>query len=180
MGYTTSFAGQITVDPPLNSDEIAFLTKFNETRRMSCQQGPYYVDRGGFYGQDHGPDVINYNEPPAGQPGLWCKWIPTEDGTAIEWDGAEKFTDAENWMQYIIDHFIGSDPLAKPSLRFLTGHVCNGVLDAQGEDPSDHWLLVVENNTARKTQCLSPPSDGDNSIIDGEYEVVADNQRLLQ
>jgi hypothetical protein len=48
MGYTTIFDGQISVEPPLNPEEIKYLNKFADTRRMACEQGPYYVDRGGF------------------------------------------------------------------------------------------------------------------------------------
>lgn len=185
MGYTTKFDGKVTVEPPLNQDEITFLTKFSETRRMACVQGPYYVDRGGSFGQDHGPDVLDYNEPPKGQPGLWCHWVPTEDGTAIVWDGGEKFYDAVEWMQYIIDHFIGPKPLANPGavrstlpvcdimLPFLTGHNLNGQFEAQGEERGDHWLLVVENNVASERRgrvVYDEPEDG--PVIDGDYTDV--------
>lgn len=148
MGYTTDFYGSVSVSPPLNSDEIQYLKKFNETRRMECMQGPYYVDRGGAFGQDHGPDIFNYNSPPRGQPGLWCNWTPTDDGTAIEWDGGEKFYDAELWMQYLIDHFLR--PGAFANLPFLQkNHTVNGTIDAQGEDSDDRWQLVVEDNKVR-------------------------------
>jgi hypothetical protein len=149
MGYTTTFSGRVTVSPPLNAEEITYLTKFNETRRMECAQGPYYVDRGGFMGQDHSdPLIIEYNQPPRGQPGLWCQWCPTEDGTAIEWDGGEKFYDAEIWMQYLIDHFLR--PGAFAPLPFLQkNHTVAGTIDAQGEDPSDRWQLIVEDNKVR-------------------------------
>jgi len=53
MGYTTNFDGKIRIEPPLSQEEVKFLNKFNSTRRMDCKQGPYYVDRGGFHGQDH-------------------------------------------------------------------------------------------------------------------------------
>jgi hypothetical protein len=39
MGYTTDFDGHIQVSPPLNADEIAYLKKFNETRRMKRTSG---------------------------------------------------------------------------------------------------------------------------------------------
>lgn len=44
MGYTTTFYGQVAVEPPLSAKEIVYLNKFAETRRMRCLQGPYYVD----------------------------------------------------------------------------------------------------------------------------------------
>jgi hypothetical protein len=49
-------------------------------------------------------------------------------------------------MKYLIDHFIGDAPLAKSVLPFLKGHICNGNIFAQGDDPDDRWKLVVENN----------------------------------
>lgn len=150
MGYTIEFEGQIIVDPPLNPEEIAFLKKFNTTRRMKCTQGPYYVDRGGLMGQAEGSDVLAYDDPPEGQPGLWCKWTPADDGTAIEWDEGEKFYDSVEWMQYLIDHFIGHTPIAKATeperFAFLQGHDCNGRIDASGEERGDLWRLLVQDN----------------------------------
>jgi hypothetical protein len=146
MGYTTEFFGHINVEPPLSQDEIAYLKKFNATRRIDCKQGPYYVDRGGFHGQEDGPDVIDYNSPPEGQPGLWCHWVPTADGTGIEWDEGEKFCDAAEWMKYLIDHFCGEAPLAKSQLPFLNSHCLNGEIEAQGEDCDDRWKLIVKDN----------------------------------
>lgn len=147
MGYQTEFEGRITIEPALNEKEIAYLAKFSETRRMDRENGPYFVDGNGYAGQGDGPDMVyNHNGPPAGQPGLWCKWTPTEDGTALEWSGHEKFYDSAEWMQYLMDHFVGSTPAAALKLPFLQGHVCNGAISAQGEDPSDTWLLEVKDN----------------------------------
>lgn len=146
MGYTTEFEGSISVDPPLSAEEIEFLTKFAGTRRMYRTKGPYFVHGSGYAGQGEDDDILNHNRPPAGQPELWCKWVPTEDGAAIEWSGEEKFYKSAEWMKYLIDHFIGSSPLAKSELPFLQGHVCNGYIDAQGEETSDRWRLFVVNN----------------------------------
>lgn len=152
MGYTTDFSGSISVEPPLSQEEIAFLTKFNETRRMARKKGPYYVDNAGFCGLEAEEDILDYNRPPSEQPSLWCQWRPTDDGCAIEWDGVEKFYESPTWMKYLIEHFIGSDPKAKSKLPFLTGHTCNGRIEAQGEDRNDRWALIVENNTVSVAQ----------------------------
>lgn len=149
MGYTTEFNGRIEVSPPLNKEEIEFLNKFNHSRRMDRAKGPYYVDGSGSYGQGNDPDIRDYNAPPEGQPGLWCQWVPSEDGKYIEWDGGEKFYDSAEWMKYIIQHFIGPDPIAKHELPFLQGHDCNGEIDAQGEEVDDRWRLIVENSVVR-------------------------------
>src|SRR4051812_17179568 len=114
MGYTTDFYGELTLDKPLTVAHAAYLTAFSERRRMRLNvavaatlpdpvreaaglplgaDGAYYVGpdderRNPHY---HDPMVADYNSPPSGQPGLWCQWIPNEAGTAIEWDGGEKF-----------------------------------------------------------------------------------------
>ena len=169
MGYTTTFEGDIEIVPALNAQEIEFLTKFAGTRRMMCKQGPYYVDRGGMAGQDRGPDIIDYNTPPEGQPGLWCQWIPNEDGTALVWDENEKFYEAEHWMAYLIEHFLGRHPLAKPELSFLQGHVLNGTIYAYGEESDDRWMLIVRDNAVYvQPLFLSISPDHPEKLVGGE------------
>lgn len=146
MGYTTEFSGQVDITPPLNEQEIEFLNKFSGTRRMDRKNGPYFVDGSEDFGQGHNGDIREYNRPPAGQPGLWCQWVPNEDGTALEWDGGEKFYDATEWMTYLIEHFLKPDAVAKSVLPFLQGHTLNGEIDAEGEDSGDIWKLVVKKN----------------------------------
>lgn len=159
MGYHTEFEGSIDVFPPLNEQEIAYLKSFANSRRMDREKGPYFVEGTSYAGQCHDSDVRNYNAPPEGQPSLWCKWEPTEDGTSIEWNGAEKFYGSIQWMQYLIEHFIGETPLAKKELPFLNSHVLHGKIEAHGEDRSDHWFLIVENNEVRIVDNLrmAPP-----------------------
>jgi len=150
MGYTTTFEGQITVHPPLNPTEIAYLQKFAETRRMHRERGPYYVGAGGVAGQAREADIINYNQPDPGQPGLWCQWVPTEDGTALEWDGGEKFYNSEEWLRYVIAHFLtgnaGDFREQNESEGFTFDHRADGEIAAQGEDIEDRWWLKVEGN----------------------------------
>lgn len=150
MGYSTEFDGFIEIHPPLNKQEVEYLKNFANTRRMEREKGPYYVDGTGYSGQGHDNDIKNYNQPPEGQPGLWCKWEPTQDGTKIEWNGIEKFYDSVEWMQYLINHFIGENPIAKKELPFLNKHVLHGEIDAQGDERNDHWYLVVENNKVKQ------------------------------
>ena len=170
MGYTTDFDGQVNVVPPLNQQEIHFLTKFSESRRMDREKGPYYLGTGDF-GQDRENDIRNYNRPPEGQPGLWCNWQPTSDGSAIEWSGAEKFYSSMEWMQYLIDHFIGSNPIAKQlhpeEFSFLQSHTLNGEIGAQGEDRTDKWTLIVTDNIV--TTRDEEPDERDEDDDEDEY-----------
>ena len=143
MGYTTDFTGSIKVEPPLNEAEIAYINKFNQTRRIHRKKGPYFIDGSGDSGQGHDGDVIDYNTPDPTQPGLWCQWEVSEDGARIEWDGGEKFYHATEWMKYIVDHFIGNNPIAKKELSFLQGHTVNGEIFATGEEAGDNWKIKV-------------------------------------
>ena len=147
MGYTTEFDGEINIVPPLNEKEIKYINKFSDTRRMNRKNGPYYVGGTGYYGCDIESDVIDHNSPDPSQPGLWCQWMANEEGTQIEWDGGEKFYHAAEWMRYIIDHFIGKNPLAKLNqpehFDFLQGHTLNGEIYANGEESGDHWMIEV-------------------------------------
>jgi len=152
MGYTTDFEGKITIEPPLNIKEFKYLETFASTRRMNRKNGPYYLGTGNF-GQAREADIIDYNSPPDDQPGLWCQWVPTEDGEGLEWDGGEKFYNATEWMQYLIDHFLGDDPIAKKvdaDFDFLQGHTLNGTIYAQGEEPGDIWKIVVKDNVVKE------------------------------
>lgn len=156
MGYTTDFEGAVKVEPPLNAFEISYLRQFNETRRMRRTKGPYFVGGAGFYGQGPDEDIIDQNEPPTGQPGLWCRWRPSDDGTEIAWDLGEKFYYADEWMRYLIDHFLRPGAFAAGSdvderfAHFTFDHVVNGVIEAQGEHSDDVWRLVVRGNQVAK------------------------------
>lgn len=84
-----------------------------------------------FAQERHGGNCDVY----AGFPGFWCNWEARTGGTEIGWNGSEKFYDSDEWMKYIIENFL------KP-----WGVTANGEIIAQGEDISDRWLLVVQNN----------------------------------
>lgn len=141
MGYTTEFVGSYKIEPPLNDTDRTFLINLASTRRMKRNLGPefgvdgeFFVDGGGAYGQDHDESVVDYNTPPATQPGLWNHWVPIDDGTELEWDGGEKFYNYEEWLKYIVNWL-------SPK-----GYVVNGETEWQGEDSDDFGKLIVTNN----------------------------------
>lgn len=159
MGYSTDFYGRFSLDKPLKPEHMAYLKSFSETRRMKRNpsiaetlpdpirlatglpigpNGAYFVGGTGFMGQDDDASVINHNEAPKGQPGFpgfWCQWTPNEDGTAIVWDGGEKFYEYINWIKYLIENFL------KP-----WGYVLNGEVEYQGEDRDDFGKIIVSSN----------------------------------
>jgi hypothetical protein len=162
MGYTTDFHGQFDLDRPLTLEHAAYLRKFAQTRRMKRDaaktelrddpirkavglpvgpEGAYFVGEEGYYGQSTRPDVVDRNDPPEGQPDLWCQWVPTEDLEGIEWDGGEKFYEYVEWLEYIIEHFL------RP-----WGYVLNGSVKWQGESFDDRGLIVVKKNDVGVTE----------------------------
>jgi len=154
MGYTTEFSGQISIEPALNAQEIAWVQAHNYTRRMKREKGAYYVDSKNDYGQDHETDIIDYNQPPEKDLSLWCQWTCTDDGTRIEWDGGEKFYSAAEWMRWLIVHILGSNPFAKKELPFLQGHMLNGEIFAQGEDSEDLWVEYYLNGKMQREKAV--------------------------
>jgi len=142
MGYTTDFEGSFNITPVLSQKDNEFLTKFSETRRMARNVGPeygiegeFYVDGTGWAGQDSDKNVINYNRPPSTQPGLWCQWIPTDDGSELVWNGGEKFYNYVEWLDYLIDKILAP-----------RGYTLNGECQWFGEERDDVGVIIVKNN----------------------------------
>lgn len=158
--YAT-FEGRIEIQPPLNSAEIEYLTAFAWTRHMHRGKSPFYVrqvnDITDYCNSDESdaPDVVNEHTPPPGQPGLWCDFKPTPDGTAIVWNGSEKTRYAKKWIEYIITRFLQPDAITKTNCMayfkdFQYNHVCNGALFAFGESGKHRWKIVVKNNKVKE------------------------------
>jgi hypothetical protein len=169
MGYTTDLFGAFKLDKPLKPEQVAYLLAFSGSRRIKRNaklvkkfedplrvavglpigdEGEYFVAGGS--NPERSRDIINYNDPPAGQPGLWCQWTPNQEnpdhhygshdydapeGTEIGWDGGEKFYYYVEWLKYIIEHFL------KP-----WGYVLNGEVKWQGERRDDIGLIIVKDN----------------------------------
>jgi hypothetical protein len=164
MGYSTDFTGAFEVTPPLKAEHREYLMAFKETRRMKRKaslteklpdprriaaglkigkEGEFFVGDSTDFGQNHTEDVVAYNDPPSSQPGLWCQWEPNEDGTAIYWDGGEKFYNYIEWIEYQVEKFF------RP-----WGYTLNGAIEWQGEESSDMGRIVIENNKVRTQSAI--------------------------
>jgi hypothetical protein len=156
MGYTTDFSGKFNLDKPLTKAHGQYLLAFSNTRRMSrsvsiCEnmadpkreavglplgkECEYFVGGLGYAGQDKDDSILNHNSSPETQPGLWCQWIPNANGTAIVWDGCEKFYEYTAWIKYLIENFLGP-----------WGYVLDGVVNWQGEGIGDTGKINIKNN----------------------------------
>lgn len=176
MGYTTDFTGAFKLDKPLIPRHAVYLSKFSETRRMKRNadltatrsdavresvelpvgpEGCYFVEESGEFGQNKGEDVIDYNTPPSGQPGLWCQWVPgnqydepfheimlldveKNQFSTIVWNQTEKFYNYVPWLKYLIDNFL-----------IPWGYVLNGEVEWQGEDSGDFGKIIVVDNVVK-------------------------------
>jgi hypothetical protein len=156
MGYTTDFEGSMTITPALEPQQVAFINALMETRRMARNvdesiygdQGEFYIGKGNG-GQDNELNIADYNHAPRTQPGLWCNWVISEDGTELAWDGGEKFYDYTEWIEYMITKIF------MPLDRKLEGEIMYS-----GEDCSDAGKIVARDNKI----CINTWEDGDTFI----------------
>ena len=99
-------------------------------------EAAYFVGGTEFFGQGKDCSVLDYNQPPNGQPSLWCDWIPSKDGQKILFDQTrEKFYGYVEWLEYLIEHF------TKP-----WGYSLDGKVLWQGEISSDVGEIVITDN----------------------------------
>jgi hypothetical protein len=109
----------------------------------------YGVDGEFFVGDENDRDgsILNYNVSPGqsdfmrksiAQPGLWCQWEITEDGTELKWDGGDKFYNYVDWLRYLINRFF--EPW---------GNKLNGEIEWVGEDSSDLGMIEVKDNKVK-------------------------------
>lgn len=165
MGYTTEFSGRFELNKPLTPDLYDYLDKFSRARhftydldkivrldsdwRKSCYCNVLGPD-GMFYApaesndfppirrSEHKDIIKDYNRPPENVPGLWCQWIPSDDGRGIEWDGEEKFHNYVEWLKFLIQYFLAPN-----------GYVLHGDVEFQGEDFADRGWIIVDKNRVK-------------------------------
>jgi hypothetical protein len=177
VGYSTEFAGQVAIVPPLNPHEVEYLDRFAETRHEFRSVGPYAVNGNGL----DAADMYGGQKPPPELPGYWCQWVPTAAGDALISNGAEKFYAAEHWLAYLIDTFLrpGASIRLDPDpdwfrppvfAHFTCDHVLNGVVTAEGEEEDDRWRIEVRDNVVNVIRLVEWPAPGDiDSRDQGEW-----------
>jgi len=83
----------------------------------------------------HRLQLAKFAEESWGRHGSSCQWVPTDDGTALQWDGNEKFYDYVEWIDRLISRFL------RP-----WGYEVNGEVRWRGEDFDDMGTIVVTKN----------------------------------
>lgn len=181
MGYSTEFTGQFDLDKPLTPEHHAYLARFAKIRHMrwldevidnqhdpirtavglpAGQAGMYltsdlvmHESYGHHFPHDHA--IIDYNDSPFGVPGLWLQWIPNEDGTALTWNGGEKFYEYVPWLEFLLKHFL-----------VPWGYTLNGRVTWQGDDSDDRGVITVEQN-----KVIVQPAAQAGEESDGQSEI---------
>ena len=157
MGYTTDFEGKFTINKPVDTKTAKLMRGIAATRRMKRAGLPeeYGID-GEFYIKDDEVKVVDCNEPPSTQPGLWCQWELQEDNQTIQWDGNEKFYDYVEWLEYIIKKILAPK-----------GYILNGKVYWSGEEVRDHGTITVQDNkiTVRDSRKRAKTKTGDYIIL---------------
>lgn len=179
MGYSTDFSGKFNLNKQLSDKMTHYLTLFNETRRMNRNtdevfgvQGEFFVFGSGSYGQNHEENVVDYNQNPSTQPGLWCQWTPTSDRMGIEWDGGEKFYHYTEWLVYLIHKILAPN-----------GYVLNGVVEWSGEETGDVGEIIVEDNKVfiqewkGEKQEITPQNVNGYNYVNGKFTETKDYMR---
>lgn len=126
MGYDTSFKGQIKFDKPLTVKQLRELEKVHDGELVA--RAPH----------DH------------------CGWVPSEDGSGLEWDHGEKFYSYVEWMECLIENYI------KP-----WGLVANGEVKWFGEEAGDIGKIVVKDNVVTKKKARIVFDDDDTAEVKG-------------
>ena len=146
MGYQTNFSGEFRLNKPLDEKTFTFLTKLSETRRVKRNVHSKYGVDGEFYvdgeiepslAKNQDPSIIDDSSPPRTQPSVWCDWAPVHrnEYDAIEWNGAEKFYDYVEWIEYIAHKILAPK-----------GYTLEGEVEWRGEDWEDTGTISIVDN----------------------------------
>lgn len=175
MGYTTEFSGRarLTSNCSIPDGMIDFVNALSGTRRMKRNvppkygiDGEYYVLGGGSFGQDKEKSIVNYNETPSSQPGLWCSWdiiketLPIKKSITSEeqilttnyylkWDGSEKFYQYIEWLDYLIG-----------KVFHPYGIKLEGNINWEGEDTYDVGEIWLFGNGSSQTMEVNGEGEG--------------------
>lgn len=74
-----------------------------------------------------------------------CDWKASDDFTGLVHNGMEKSYDQDKWLQALINDLLAP-----------AGFICNGIVDAQGEDVADRWRIIVRDNVVERDDFTGP------------------------
>ena len=115
MGYSTDFLGTLYFTSEMNAEKLKYLES--------------------FFGEDvrdHPDWSVPQNK--YGPAFYYIKLKLNKNKTGIEWNGWEKTHGMKEQICFILDTMMARYP----------DFGLHGVFEAQGEEPDDHWYLVVD------------------------------------
>jgi hypothetical protein len=127
MGYQTNFTGELKFNRQMTPLELAWIEKCMGFDLPHNFEGYIYP-----HGKPH-----------------YVQLEVTKSGTGIQWDGSEKFYDAVQAVNFVIDN----------ARREIPDFSLSGQLEARGEDIGDHWFLKI--GVDGFAECVNAPSIGD-------------------
>lgn len=161
MSYTYDLFGKLSISPPLNADQVAYIQEFSGSYRHKFapkwQSWPNplreavglpvgiegeYISSAMGTGADFIDNCMEVDtDTPNKQPSFQCCWTTTAKGTALHWNKLGRTFAPTQWLEYMIEHFF------KP-----WGVTLNGKVECHGEDKRDRTLIVVNNNCVRRAR----------------------------
>jgi hypothetical protein len=153
------YTGALTIEPPLNKDEVKALSAFFLSRRILTHGGPLDCRQLPGY---HPVEVIDIAAQPEGQPGEWCDLEVSDDGTALSWNGSDHTgRDLHEWIIYLINYLL--KPGAEYDIRergfdlsqmsddnllrsFTFNHQVDGEITGTAVEADGVWRITVKEN----------------------------------
>jgi len=149
MGYHTDIDGVLKIEPALTGRQLSYLREFHDVRhvrrrveiavnrpdevRMRANlpigvEGAYAVSL-----SENSDGAFDYNNPPQGQPHVWCPWTVDLDGESLFVpEGYENPHEYVEWLRWLIGNVFAHWH------RKVTGSVTY-----QGEEPDDFGRITV-------------------------------------
>lgn len=152
------YTGALTIEPPLNKDEVKALSAFFDSRRILTRGGPLDCRTLSPY---H-PDVIDAAQQPEGQPGEWCDLAVYDDGATLSWNGSNRTgRDLHEWIIWLINYLL--KPGAEYDIRerdfdlsqvdddnllrsFTFDHYVDGEMTGTVAEAEGVWRITVKEN----------------------------------
>lgn len=175
MGLSTKYLGRFDITPALNEVEVEWLRAFAAIDRRHYSE-PYEVamnpraveqaaaTRASAGGSRPSPDPFTSLTPRDGSPSPHLDWVPCPTGCCLVWTGDEKSRAAEEWICYLIDHFLRPNAQASRDARpdfeeFTFDHVVSGVVAGCRDDNRELFLIRCRNNELSTETLIAPDPD---------------------
>lgn len=158
MSYTYDLLGKLSVSPPLNADQVAYIQEFSHSYRHKFapkwQSWPNplreavglpvgiegeYISSAMGTGSDFIENCMEVDMgTPNNQPSFQCCWTTNATGTVVKWNKLGRTFAPAQWIEYMIEHFFKQ-----------WGVTLNGKVECHGEEKEDRTLIVVNKNQVR-------------------------------